>query len=45
MKIIEKIKKNFSKESYNDKSVYKFNISIFIASVILFCASCVMFFI
>lgn len=44
MKIFEKIKKCFSKESYSDESVYKFNISIFIASVVLFCAGCVMFF-
>lgn len=43
-KIIEAVKRCFKKESYADQSVYKINISIMIASCVLFCLACVLFF-
>ena len=42
-KIIEAVKRCFKKESYADQSVYKINISM-IASCVLFCLACVLFF-
>lgn len=45
-KFVEKIRKCFKKESYNDEGVYKINMSILLAlaSAVLFCFSCVLFF-
>ena len=43
-KFVEKIRKCFRKESYNDEGVYKINMSILLASAVLFCFSCVLFF-
>lgn len=44
MKLFVTLKKCLKKENYADDSVYKFNISIFIASILLFCIGCVLFF-
>lgn len=43
-KIIEAIKRCFKKENYADQSVYKINMSIMIASGVLFCMACILFF-
>lgn len=44
MKLFNALKKSLKKENYSDESVYKFNISILIASIILFCFGCILFF-
>lgn len=43
-KIIEAVKRCFKKESYADQSVYKINMNIMIASCVLFCLACALFF-
>lgn len=44
MNVFKKIAKCFSKDSYKDKTVQKINISVLVASLILFCFACVLFF-
>lgn len=41
---IKMIKKCFNEESYVDDKVYKINMSIMIASTVLFCLACILFF-
>lgn len=45
MKIFKTIKKSFNKDSYKEHDVYVFNTSLLIASLILVCFSCILFFI
>lgn len=43
-KLVGQIKKCFSKDSYADASVYEFNLSLLVASLVFFCTGAVLFF-